>query len=126
MISATMPMTKVRNTLPLVIGSTSGKMYIAPASEAIGRNWLPGSTTDRNRMNGTTITEHTMLVASPTTRDGLRPMRNSTLPLNLRCSSFLTASVIGSSPSPNRPEMRGIRSITAPMLTASFRIAVTS
>ena len=52
-------------------------MDMAPAKEATGRNWLPGRITDKNRMNGTTRIEHTMIVGSPTTRDGLKPIRRS-------------------------------------------------
>ena len=86
-----------------------------PASDASGRNWLPGRNTATARMVGIRKRETTSVVGWPITRAGLMPMYTF-LPWNLRFTNSFVLSEIGIKPSIKSLVMRGISSITAPMM----------
>ena len=92
-----------------------------PASDANGRNLLPGRNTERNNITGMSRIETTSVVGWPITSAGLIPMWMVWPVLRFsRIARIL--SHIGFSPSMKRAVMRGISSITAPTVTPSFSI----
>ena len=96
-----------------------------PASEARGRNWLPGSTTARPKATGMSSSETTSVVGWPMTTAGDMPMYTF-LPLNLRFTTSCVFSATGFRPSINKEVMRGMSSITAPIVTPRKRIFLMS
>ena len=93
-----------------------------PASEAKGRNWLPGRTTARNSVTGMSSNDTTSVVGWPMTKAGLIPMCKPAFSPNLRAIIWRVASEMGRRPSMNSPVMRGINSMTAPILIPNPRI----
>ena len=87
-----------------------------PASEARGRNSFPGSTTESSSVHGIRSSDTTRVVGWPMTRAGLMPMLMPAEFLNFRLTRSLVASAIGLSPSIKSDVMRGMSSITAPIL----------
>ena len=93
-----------------------------PASEARGRNWLPGRITARRSVTGMSSSDTTRVVGSPITSAGDIPMLRPSAPLNLRAMRLRVASEMGFRPSMKSTVTRGISSITAPILMPSVRI----
>ena len=87
-----------------------------PANEASGRNWLPGSTTARPRATGMSNSETTSVVGWPITTAGDIPIYIF-LPLNFCLTTSWVFSAMGFRPSMKRLVMRGMSSMTAPIVT---------
>ena len=93
-----------------------------PANEANGKNSLPGSTTANKIVTGINSNDTTNVAGCPITKAGLIPIFKPTALLNFLAISSRVASEIGFNPSMNRLVIRGINSITAPILIPKPRI----
>ena len=102
-----------------------------PASDARGRNSLPGSTTASPSVTGISNSDTTSVVGWPITSAGDIPIYIfPILNLEFRNWEFFTTSCvfseIGIKPSMNSLVIRGISSITAPIVTPKNRIFLMS
>ena len=87
-----------------------------PASEAKGRNWLPGTSTAMARITGIRMTEQTSVVGCPMTSAGDMPICTF-IPPNRFLATSCVFSAMGFRPSMNRLVIRGMSSITPPIVT---------